>query len=51
VKGGRTIFLPEGEKDVDALVRLGLDATTNAGGPRHSQLTRHPISLVPMSSS
>lgn len=29
---GRTIYITEGEKDADALVALGLDATTNAGG-------------------
>jgi AAA domain len=34
VKAGRTIFLPEGEKDVDALVKRGLDATTNSGGAK-----------------
>jgi RecA-family ATPase len=28
----RTIFIPEGEKDCDSLWRLGLPATTNAGG-------------------
>jgi len=34
VKADRTIFLPEGEKDVDALVKRGLDATTNSGGAK-----------------
>lgn len=29
---GRTVFIAEGEKDVDNLVRLGLPATCNAGG-------------------
>lgn len=28
----RTVFVPEGEKDADRLVSLGLIATTNAGG-------------------
>lgn len=32
VKEGQTIFLVEGEKDADNLARLGLVATTNAGG-------------------
>ncbi|MDD5677884.1 MAG: DUF5906 domain-containing protein, partial [Kiritimatiellae bacterium] len=32
VKAGRGIHICEGEKDVDALSRLGLCATTNAGG-------------------
>lgn len=32
VKGHRTVFIPEGEKDVDRLWALGLPATTNAGG-------------------
>lgn len=30
--GKRVVYVPEGEKDVDALRRLGLSATTNAGG-------------------
>jgi 5S rRNA maturation endonuclease (ribonuclease M5) len=29
---GRTVFVAEGEKDVDALVKLGLCATCNSGG-------------------
>lgn len=29
---GQTIYLVEGEKDVEALVKMGLCATTNAGG-------------------
>lgn len=32
LQGRRTIFIAEGEKDVDALWALGLPATTNAGG-------------------
>lgn len=32
IKAGRTIFLPEGEGDVESLRRIGLDATTNPGG-------------------
>lgn len=32
VREGREIFLPEGEKDVDNLVALGLEATTSPGG-------------------
>ena len=32
VGAGRTVFIPEGEKDVIALERLGLAATCNAGG-------------------
>ncbi len=32
VKAGRTIFIPEGEKDVAALESLGLVATCNPGG-------------------
>jgi hypothetical protein len=30
--GGQTVWIPEGEKDVDALVALGLVATCNSGG-------------------
>ena len=32
VKAGETVFICEGEKDVDRLRSLGLTATTNAGG-------------------
>jgi hypothetical protein len=32
VAAGRTVFVVEGEKDADNLARLGLAATTNAGG-------------------
>ncbi len=32
VKAGQVIYICEGEKDVDALTRLGLCSTTNAGG-------------------
>jgi putative DNA primase/helicase len=32
VRDGLTVFVVEGEKDVDALARLGLAATTNVGG-------------------
>lgn len=32
VAAGRPVFLPEGEKDVETLRSLGLDATTNYGG-------------------
>lgn len=32
IDGGREIWLCEGEKDVEALVRAGVDATCNAGG-------------------
>lgn len=32
VRAGRTIYIPEGEKDVDSLVSLSLDATTSPGG-------------------
>ena len=32
VKAGKIIYIVEGEKDVEKLVGLGLDATTNAGG-------------------
>lgn len=32
---GRAIFIPEGEKDVDNLVALGLEATTNSGGAKN----------------
>ena len=32
VKGGETVFIAEGEKDVDALVRHGFAGTCNAGG-------------------
>lgn len=32
VKGGQPVFIAEGEKDVDALVRHGFAATCNAGG-------------------
>ncbi|MGH7486018.1 MAG: hypothetical protein ACREMY_10525, partial [bacterium] len=32
IAAGRTVFIPEGEKDVLNLVKLGLAATCNAGG-------------------
>lgn len=32
VREGRTIFIPEGEKDADNLIALGLAATTSSGG-------------------
>jgi hypothetical protein len=32
VKRGEIVFIPEGEKDVENLTKLGLTATTNAGG-------------------
>lgn len=32
VRGGRTVYVVEGEKDADALATLGLCATTNPGG-------------------
>jgi hypothetical protein len=32
IEAGRTIFVTEGEKDADALIKLGFVATTNAGG-------------------
>lgn len=32
VAAGRRVFVPEGEKDVETLRALGLDATTNYGG-------------------
>jgi hypothetical protein len=32
VQKGEPVFIPEGERDVDKLVRLGLVATTNSGG-------------------
>ena len=32
LKTGRTIYLPEGERDVESLRAIGLDATTNPGG-------------------
>jgi hypothetical protein len=32
IAGGNTVIIVEGEKDADALVKLGLCATTNAGG-------------------
>jgi len=32
VREGRTVYICEGEKDVDALRALGLTATTNSGG-------------------
>lgn len=32
VDAGRPIYIAEGEKDVEALVRAGVDATCNAGG-------------------
>jgi putative DNA primase/helicase len=43
VKTGKTIFLVEGEKDVDRLCNMGLRATTNQGGaakwaPHYSQV-------------
>lgn len=42
VANGRTVWVAEGEKDVDALVRAGLDATCNPMGagkwrPEHTQ--------------
>lgn len=32
VKGQATVYIPEGEKDCDRLVSLGIPATTNSGG-------------------
>jgi len=32
VKAGKTVYIVEGEKDADTMERLGLCATTNAGG-------------------
>ncbi|MCC6131408.1 MAG: AAA family ATPase [Acidobacteria bacterium] len=32
VKAGKTVYIPEGEKDCDSLSRIGLDATTNPMG-------------------
>jgi putative DNA primase/helicase len=32
LKAGSTVYLPEGESDVESLGALGLDATTNPGG-------------------
>ena len=32
MNAGRTVYIPEGEKDVDALCKLGLSATCNSGG-------------------
>jgi 5S rRNA maturation endonuclease (ribonuclease M5) len=32
VSKGETVYIPEGERDVDNLTRLGLAATTNSGG-------------------
>ncbi|MBB4017364.1 hypothetical protein GGR16_002393 [Chelatococcus caeni] len=35
IAAGETIYLCEGEKDVETLVRMGLAATTNSGGAKH----------------
>ena len=32
VREGKTVYIVEGEKDADTMARLGLEATTNAGG-------------------
>ena len=32
IKAGRTVYIVEGEKDADAITKLGLTATTNSGG-------------------
>jgi putative DNA primase/helicase len=42
IERGETIFIPEGEKDVDALVRIGLTASCNSGGACHWQKTLTP---------
>ncbi len=45
LKEGRTVYITEGEKDADNLVKLGLSATTNSGGaekwrPEYSEALR-----------
>jgi DNA primase len=53
VKANRTIFIPEGEKDVKALAELSLDATCNSGGsgkwePKFSKYLKHAdVVLLP----
>jgi hypothetical protein len=53
VDAGKTIFITEGEKDVDNLVSIGFTATTNAGGsgkwlPEYNeQLRGADVVLVP----
>ena len=37
IEEGATVFLAEGEKDVDNLWELGVPATTNSGGAKHWQ--------------
>jgi hypothetical protein len=46
VKDGKVVYVPEGEKDVSALARLGLVATCNSGGAgcwrsEHAELFRN----------
>lgn len=43
IEAGKTIWLPEGEKDVETLVRWGLEATTNSGGAQNwtADLAQH----------
>jgi hypothetical protein len=42
----KTVYLCEGEKDADALIRLGLCATTNAWGANAKWLPRYTESLL-----
>jgi hypothetical protein len=48
-----TVWIAEGEKDVEALARIGLVATTNVGGagkwrPDYSEALRgHPVAILP----
>jgi hypothetical protein len=42
---GKTVFLPEGEKDAETLIEWGIAATTNSGGaqnwrPHHAEMLR-----------
>lgn len=51
IHAGRTVFVVEGEKCVEALTGVGLVATTNPGGagkhrPEHVETLRHAASVV-----
>ncbi|WP_276200589.1 AAA family ATPase [Chelatococcus sp. XZ-Ab1] len=54
VAAGETIWLPEGEKDVETLQRLGLVATTNSGGAKnwnpelHAEFLRGADIVIPI---
>src|SRR6516165_5667843 len=49
VAAGQTIYIPEGEKDVDNLRAIGLAATTNPGGIKKWRANIRSISAAPIS--